>query len=75
MTDSREVIAYVLAHLAGYAAGFVVNTMVLMPIYRETGILHSYAAIVAMSFLVYVVIQVGVFFLFLLIRNRRAAGG
>jgi hypothetical protein len=74
MTDKREVLAYVLAHLAGYVVGFVVNTTVMAPIFRELGVARSYPVIVAMSFAVYAVIQVGVFFLFLAIRNRKAAG-
>ena len=74
MTDKREILAYVLAHLGGYVVGFVVNTMVMAPIYREFGIARSYPAVVAMSFAVYAIIQVGVFFLFLAIRNRKAGG-
>ncbi len=73
MTDTKEVVAYVLAHLGGYIVGFVVNTMVMAPIFRELDIARSYIAVVAMSLVVYVVIQVGVFFLFLMIRNRRVA--
>jgi len=71
MTNQKEVVAYVLAHLGGYIVGFVVNTMVMAPIFREVGVARSYPVIVAMSFAVYVVIQVGVFFAFLAIRNRR----
>lgn len=75
MTDTKEVVAYVLAHLAGYVVGFVVNTLVMVPLFRESGLAGSYAGMLAMSFLVYLLIQVVVFFLFILIRNRRSQGG
>ena len=73
MTDMKEVVAYVLAHLAGYVVGFVVNTMVMAPLISGGGVVSSYAGVVAVSLAVYVVIQVGVFFLFVTVRNRRVA--
>lgn len=73
MTDTKEVIAYVVAHLAGYVAGYVLNMFVLLPMITQMGIAHSQVGMMGTFFASTVVVQVGVFFLFVAIRNRRAA--
>ena len=74
MTDTKEVIAYVIAHLGGYVVGYVLNMFVLVPMVTQMGTVHSEVGMMGMFFASTVVVQIGVFFLFVLIRNRRAAG-
>lgn len=73
MTDTKEVVAYLIAHLAGYVVGYVLNVFVLMPIVAEMGFARSQFGMLGMFFVSNVVVQIGVFFLFVLIRNRRVA--
>ena len=74
MTDTKEVVAYVIAHLGGYVVGYILNMFVLVPIVTQMGVIHSQAGMIGIFFASTVVVQIGVFFLFVLIRNRRAAG-
>lgn len=74
MTNSREVIAYIAAHLGGYVVSLVLTQAVLMPVLRETEFVRNYLGMVVVFFLLNVVVQVGVFFAFIAIRGRRQAG-
>lgn len=73
MTSSREVIAYLLAHLGGYVVSTVLSQIVLIPAMVASGMVRSQVSMYAVFFLLYVVVQVGVFFAFIAIRGRRAA--
>ena len=74
MTYGREVIAYVLAHLGGYVVSTVLSQVVLVPMMVASGMVRSQLTMFAAFFLLYVVVQIGVFFAFIAIRGRRAAG-
>jgi heme/copper-type cytochrome/quinol oxidase subunit 4 len=74
MTDGKEIIAYAAAHLAGYVLSAVLWQVVLVPIMVATEVVRSMVATTAISFLMFAIVQVGVFLLFLAMRGRRAAG-
>ena len=74
MTYSREVIAYVLAHLGGYVVSTVLSQVVLVPMMVASGMVRSQITMFGAFFLLYVVVQIGVFFAFIAIRGKRAAG-
>jgi len=75
MTSTKEVIAYAVAHLAGYVASVILSQVVLVPLMVQSGMIRSEVARFLAFFLLFVVVQVAVFFLFLAIRGRRSAPG
>ena len=74
MTYSREVIAYIAAHLGGYVVSMVLTQAVLMPVLIQTEFVRDRMGMMVVFFLLNVVVQVGVFFAFIAIRGRRQAG-
>lgn len=73
MTNGREILAYVLAHLGGYVVGLVLHQVVLIPLLVQMDMMRSPMAMTAIFFLVNAIIQAAVFLAFLAIRGRRVA--
>ena len=75
MTDSKEIIAYIVAHLAGYLASTVISQAVLVPMLMQTELMRTAVARFGVFFLLYLIVQTAVFFGFIAIRGRRTPGG
>lgn len=74
MTNAKEIIAYIIAHLAGYVASSVLAQIVIIPVMVASRLIDSTPARIGIFFIVFVVVQIAVFFLFVAIRGRRAPG-
>ena len=73
MTYGREIVAYAVAHLGGYVASMVLAQAVLMPMLMAMDLLRTQTIVYAAYFLMYVVVQVAVFFGFIAMRGRHGA--
>lgn len=70
MTNAREVVSYIVAHLIGFALTSLLSAFVLVPIYMSSTVARSAVNRYTIALVVFAIVQTIVFGIFITLRGR-----